>query len=218
MRALDAERIHQRGRVGGEVRVRYSPGGVSDGPTPRLSNVVIRQRSLEPRDLVDPARALVGEAGDEDDVVALSCLLGVQLHAACIDHSHRAILESRGQRMRRACSVYVCGSRSGRSVSRNSPPPMSVIWPGSASHGTESCSSSAVSSRPAAEHGRDDLADAVVPLVGHVVREHLIGLDVGAALVPDHRLGLLEVRVLDDEQAVLARRRRAPTAPGGPRG
>jgi len=31
-----------------KVGERYSPGGVSDWPTPRLSNVVIRQRSLRP--------------------------------------------------------------------------------------------------------------------------------------------------------------------------
>ena len=28
--------------------MRYSPGGVADWPTPRLSKVVIRQRSLSP--------------------------------------------------------------------------------------------------------------------------------------------------------------------------
>ena len=31
-----------------KLAVRYSPGGVADWPTPRLSNVVIRQRSLRP--------------------------------------------------------------------------------------------------------------------------------------------------------------------------
>ena len=75
--------------------MRYSPGGVAELP----DAAVVERRDppavAEPRDLIDPARALVGEAGDEDDVVALPCLLGVQLHAVRVDHSHAAILRRR---------------------------------------------------------------------------------------------------------------------------
>ena len=39
----------------------------------------------------------------------------------------------------------------------------------------------------------------MVPLVGHVLRELDVGLDVRPGLVPDERLGRLEVRVLDRE-------------------
>ena len=66
-------------------------GGVDERPTPRLSTTVTRQRSLR-ADLVDPARALVGEAGDEDDVVALPRLQVVQVDAIYVFDGHGAIL------------------------------------------------------------------------------------------------------------------------------
>ena len=75
--------------------MRYWPGGVADRPTPRLSNVVIRQRSLRPATWSTQHAPSSARPGDEDDVVALSRLLGVQLHAVRVDHSHRAILERR---------------------------------------------------------------------------------------------------------------------------
>ena len=52
------------------------------------------------------------------------------------------------------------------------------------------------------EQRGDDLAEAVVPLVREVLGEHDLGLHVGAALVPEDRLGLLEVGQLEHEQAV----------------
>jgi len=122
VRVLDAERVHERDRVGREARravlARRGLGAphatvVERRDTPAVS---------ETHNLVVPARALVGEAGHEDDVFALSCLLGVQLHATCIDHSHRAILDP--PRLQGS----MCGRRLGRSVSRYSPPPTSVIW------------------------------------------------------------------------------------------
>ena len=79
--SLEPERIDQRGGVGGEVgdperpvgRRRPSHASVVEGRHP----VAV----LQSRDLVDPARALVGEPGDEQDVVALALLLDPQVDA-----------------------------------------------------------------------------------------------------------------------------------------
>jgi hypothetical protein len=103
MCALDAERVHERDGVCREGR-----RAILAGRRLRLADAAVVERRdppavAEARDLVDPARALVGEPGDEDDVVALPCLLGVQLHAVRIDHCHRAILGFYDAR--RACSV-----------------------------------------------------------------------------------------------------------------
>ncbi len=96
----------------------------------------------------------------------------------------------------------MCGRRSGRSVRRYSPPSDGGHLPrqGVPRHGVVLLERRQLQARR--EHRRDDLADAVIPLVRDVLREHLVGLDVGAVLVPDHRLGLLEVRVLDGEDAI----------------
>ena len=61
------------------------------------------------------------------------------------------------------------------------------------------CSTRPVSVHPRLEQRRQDLAEAVVPLVRHGLRELDVGLDVRPGLVPDERLGGLEVRVLDRE-------------------
>ena len=71
VRALDAERVHQRRGVLGEVL-----DAVLARRRLRLPDAAVVERRDAPavaqaRDLIDPARALVGEAGDEDDVVAL---------------------------------------------------------------------------------------------------------------------------------------------------
>ena len=58
---------------------------------------------------------------------------------------------------------------------------------------------------PGVKQRGDDLAKAMVPLMRHVLLEDDIGLDVGSALVPDAGFLPLEVRVLEDEQAVGAR-------------
>ena len=49
---------------------------------------------------------------------------------------------------------------------------------------------------------RDDLPEAVVPLVRDVVREHRVGRHIGPGEVGDHRLGLLKVRVPDHQQVI----------------
>jgi hypothetical protein len=50
---------------------------------------------------------------------------------------------------------------------------------------------------PCVQEGTDDLAEAVVPFVRERLREHDVGVDVGAGFVPDERLGGLEVRVVE---------------------
>src|SRR5215470_8716075 len=56
---------------------------------------------------------------------------------------------------------------------------------------------------PVSQQGRDDLAKAMVPLVGAVVDEDGVGLDIGAPLVEDHRLVPLDVGILQHEQVVV---------------
>lgn len=47
------------------------------------------------------------------------------------------------------------------------------------------------------DEGRDDFAEAVVPLVGASVRQQSIGVRVGRARVIDERVKFLEVGVFD---------------------
>ncbi len=63
---------------------------------------------------------------------------------------------------------------------------------------------------PGIEQRGDDLAQPVVPLMGQVVGEDRIGLDIRAGLVEDQRLRPLEVGVLQHEQVVV------PAVGGGP--
>ena len=75
--------------------MRNGPSGVAERPTPRLSKVVSAVAVAQAGDLVDPAGALVGEAGDEEDVVALAVLLDPEVDAVRIDDRHGPSLERR---------------------------------------------------------------------------------------------------------------------------
>ena len=96
MRAFDPERVHERGRVLREGRDPVLAGRSLRPPDPAVVEGRDAPAIGQAGDLIDPARALVGQARDEDDVVALPGLLGVQLHAARIDRFHRAILAAGG--------------------------------------------------------------------------------------------------------------------------
>jgi hypothetical protein len=77
--AFERERIQEGGGVGGEV----GDPEATFGRRRATDTAVVEDRDpvavAQTRDLIDPARALVGEPGDEEDVVARALLLDPEL-------------------------------------------------------------------------------------------------------------------------------------------